>query len=93
MEPSDSLQTFDALEVETDRNPVRAVIWLHGLGADGSDFLPIGDELDLDGLPPVRFVFPNAPTMPVTINGALVAFVQLPPFIVTLGTLTAGRGE
>lgn len=72
MEPSDSLQTFDALEVETDRNPVRAVIWLHGLGADGSDFLPIVDELDLDGLPPVRFVFPNAPTMPVTINGGYV---------------------
>lgn len=64
--------TLSALEVETGAKPTRAVIWLHGLGADGSDFLPIVDELDLDGLPPVRFVFPNAPMMPVTINGGYV---------------------
>ena len=64
--------TLDALEVETGPAPSRAVIWLHGLGADGSDFLPIVDELDLDGLPPVRFVFPNAPHIPVTVNGGYV---------------------
>jgi phospholipase/carboxylesterase len=48
------------------------VIWMHGLGADGNDFVPMVPEL---GLPPdhsVRFVFPNAPTMPVTINGGYV---------------------
>lgn len=65
-------EVLDSLEVETGTNPTRSVIWLHGLGADGSDFLPIVDELDLGGLPPIRFVFPHAPMMPVTINGGWV---------------------
>jgi phospholipase/carboxylesterase len=42
---------------------------MHGLGADGNDFVPIANELDLSPVGPVRFVFPNAPVMPVTING------------------------
>ena len=46
-----------------------AVIWLHGLGADGNDFAGLVPELDLDGCPPIRFVFPHAPSIPVTING------------------------
>lgn len=45
-----------------------AVIWLHGLGADGSDFLPIIPELGLPADMSIRFIFPNAPTIPVTIN-------------------------
>lgn len=45
-----------------------AVIWLHGLGADGSDFLPIIPELGLPADMSIRFIFPNAPSMPVTIN-------------------------
>lgn len=45
-----------------------AVIWLHGLGADGSDFLPIIPELGLPADLSVRFIFPNAPSIPVTIN-------------------------
>jgi phospholipase/carboxylesterase len=50
--------------------PARAtVIVLHGLGADGTDFLPMADELKLDAVGPVRFVFPRAPVRPVTING------------------------
>ena len=65
-------EVLRSLEVETGANPTRAVIWLHGLGADGSDFLPIVDELDLHGLSPIRFIFPNAPMMPVTINGGYV---------------------
>lgn len=48
-----------------------AVIWLHGLGADGHDFAPIVPELGLDELP-VRFVFPHAPERPVTINNGYV---------------------
>lgn len=44
-------------------------MWMHGLGADGNDFMPIVPML---GLPDVRFVFPNAPVMPVTINGGMV---------------------
>lgn len=48
--------------------PTAAVVVLHGLGADGSDFVPIVDALDLAGVGPVRFVFPHAPVRPVTVN-------------------------
>ncbi len=55
------------------REPARAsVIWLHGLGANGSDFLPIVDQLDCSRLAPTRFVFPHAPERPVTLNGGYV---------------------
>jgi phospholipase/carboxylesterase len=55
---------------ESGRNPRHSIIWLHGLGADGSDFAPIADELKLPV--PVRFIFPDAPLRPVTINGGMV---------------------
>ena len=58
---------LDAIELETEKNPSASVIWMHGLGADGSDFAPIVDELGLDAA--LRFVFPHAPMRPVTING------------------------
>ena len=48
--------------------PVASIVVLHGLGADGSDFVPIAQELDLSAIGPVRFVFPSAPVRPVTIN-------------------------
>ena len=57
---------MDAIQIETGPNPDAAVIWLHGLGADGHDFEPIVPELELAR--PVRFVFPHAPIRPVTIN-------------------------
>jgi phospholipase/carboxylesterase len=57
---------MDAIRIETGRNPEAAIIWLHGLGADGHDFEPIVPELELPK--PVRFVFPHAPMRPVTIN-------------------------
>jgi phospholipase/carboxylesterase len=57
---------MQAVEIETGPNPVGAVIWLHGLGADGHDFEPIVPELGLER--PVRYVFPHAPIRPVTIN-------------------------
>ena len=57
---------MDAIHIETGPNPDAAVIWLHGLGADGHDFEPIVPELELEK--PVRFVFPHAPIRPVTIN-------------------------
>ncbi|MGE4336319.1 MAG: alpha/beta hydrolase [Pigmentiphaga sp.] len=62
---------LDSLEITTGPNPQRSVVWLHGLGADGHDFAPIVPELDLSGLPDVRFVFPHAPVQPVTINGGM----------------------
>jgi phospholipase/carboxylesterase len=62
---------LETLELETGSRPTAAVIWLHGLGADGYDFEPIVPELDLAGTS-VRFVFPHAPMRPVTINGGAV---------------------
>ena len=61
-----------ALEIVTGPEPTHAVIWMHGLGADGHDFEPVVDEFDQDRLPPTRFVFPHAPQRPVTINGGYV---------------------
>jgi phospholipase/carboxylesterase len=49
--------------------PSASMVVLHGLGADGNDFVPIAQELDLDSVGPVRFVFPSAPVRPVTVNG------------------------
>lgn len=49
-----------------------AVIWLHGLGADGHDFAPIVPELKLPGSLATRFIFPHAPSLPVTVNGGMV---------------------
>ena len=62
-------EQLEAIEIETGAAPRAAVIWLHGLGADGHDFEPIVPELRLRR--PVRFVFPHAPVRPVTINNGL----------------------
>lgn len=62
---------LDALEFETAAQPTASIIVLHGLGADGNDFVPIAEELELDTVGPVRFVFPHAPVRPVTINGGM----------------------
>ena len=62
----------DCVEVTTGDEPVGSVIWLHGLGADGHDFEPVVPELRLPADLPLRFVFPHAPTRPVTINGGMV---------------------
>ena len=65
---SDSV--LPTVEVRTGSGkPVASVIWLHGLGANGHDFEPVVPHLSLPDHLPVRFVFPNAPVRPVTING------------------------
>jgi phospholipase/carboxylesterase len=63
---------LEHIQIETNDAPEIAIIWMHGLGADGNDFVPIVRELDLSGLPGIRFVFPHANTMPVTINNGYV---------------------
>lgn len=63
---------LDAVILETSQNPDSAIIWLHGLGADGHDFESIVPELRLPPDLKIRFVFPHAPTMPVTVNGGYV---------------------
>lgn len=62
---------LEAVEFETAADPRFSVIWLHGLGADGHDFEPIVPELVRRHWPAMRFVFPHAPTRPVTINGGM----------------------
>jgi phospholipase/carboxylesterase len=64
-------ERLDAIEIETAPDPATSVVWLHGLGADGNDFVPIVGELKLPPVP-IRFVFPHAPMQPVTINNGMV---------------------
>jgi len=59
------------IELETGGSPTASVIWLHGLGADGNDFVPVVPELALPDTLPLRFVFPHAPVRPVTINNGM----------------------
>jgi phospholipase/carboxylesterase len=69
--PRAAASLLPAIELETRPHPSHAVIWLHGLGADGNDFVPIVSALPLPPLA-IRFVFPHAPMIPVTINGGFV---------------------
>jgi phospholipase/carboxylesterase len=65
-------ELLETIEIESAPSPTAAVIWMHGLGADGHDFAPIVRELDLSGCHSIRFIFPHAETMPVTINNGYV---------------------
>ncbi|PIP02924.1 MAG: carboxylesterase [Zetaproteobacteria bacterium CG12_big_fil_rev_8_21_14_0_65_54_13] len=67
-----SLQTLPHITIETAPNPVASIIWLHGLGADGHDFEAIVPQLGLPAGLAVRFIFPHAPSMPVTFNGGYI---------------------
>ncbi len=62
---------LEVIELESGKNPTVSIIVLHGLGADGTDFVPIAQEFRLDPIGEVRYVFPHAPVMPVTINGGM----------------------
>ena len=66
------LAPLEVIEMNTGENPSHAVIWLHGLGANADDFVDIVPLLNLPIDKPVRFIFPNAPQIPVTINGGYV---------------------
>lgn len=65
------MQDLQYIEIETGENPTASVIWLHGLGASGHDFEPVVPELGLPQDAAVRFIFPHAPNLPVTINGGM----------------------
>lgn len=70
--PYTQQETSDAVVLSPAQPATAAVIWLHGLGADGFDFVPIVNELRLPESAPVRFVFPHASARPVTINNGFV---------------------
>ncbi len=80
---------LEVTEALTGENPVATIIIMHGLGADGSDFFPIAEQLELSAIGPVRFLFPNAPVMPVTINGGY----EMPAWYDILGTDLARRED
>jgi len=77
------------IQIDTAPKPGAAVIWLHGLGADGNDFAGLVPELDLTGCPGIRFIFPHAPEIPVTINGGYV----MPAWYDLLGTDMISRQD
>jgi phospholipase/carboxylesterase len=65
-----SERLLETIEIETAPNPAASIIWMHGLGADGNDFAPLADEIELPVA--VRYIFPHAPMMPVSINAGYV---------------------
>ena len=77
------------IEIESAPHPTAAVIWLHGLGADGNDFAALVPELDLSACPPIRFVFPHAPSIPVSLNGGYV----MPAWYDIFGADLVGRQD
>ncbi|HET6546655.1 MAG TPA: carboxylesterase, partial [Rhodanobacteraceae bacterium] len=81
--------TLACVEIETAPHPAHAVIWLHGLGADGHDFEPIVPQLVDAAWPALRFVFPHAPVRAVTINGG----VRMRAWYDILGTDIATRQD
>lgn len=83
------MAALEAIEIETAPGPQAAVLVLHGLGADGNDFVPIAQELDLSVAGPVRFIFPHAPVRPVTINGGY----RMRAWYDILGTEEQGRQD
>ncbi len=63
---------LEIIEIQTGLDPGTTIIWLHGLGADGHDFVPVADQLELPANAAFRFVFPHAPLRSITINNGMV---------------------
>jgi len=82
--------SLEVIEAQTGEQPVATVLILHGLGADGRDFVPVAEQLDLSSIGPIRFLFPNAPVISVSINGGY----QMPAWYDILGAdITARQDE
>ncbi len=81
--------SLEVIEAQTGNNPSATILIMHGLGADGRDFVPIAEQLDLSSIGPVRFLFPSAPVMPVTINGGY----EMPAWYDILGADLARRED
>lgn len=69
---NNTLNLLDAIIIETAPQPTASVIWLHGLGASGDDFAGILPDLKLNAEPGIRFIFPHAPNIPITVNQNMV---------------------
>lgn len=66
------MQELKCIEISPTQSPKATIIWLHGLGADSSDFVPMVDQLNIKNREAIRFVFPEAPTRAITINQGMV---------------------
>ncbi len=66
--PESTTKIFENITFETGPNPDATIIWLHGLGADGNDFVPIAKQLQLPPTLAIRFIFPHAPIRPISLN-------------------------
>ena len=78
--------SLQALEITTNDHPNGSIIWLHGLGASGYDFEPIVPELNLPSRLAIRFIFPHAPSRPVTLNGGLTMPSWFDVYTLEMGT-------
>ncbi len=83
------MEPLQTIEVAPGSAVAATIIMLHGLGADGTDFLPFADEIDLSSVGPVRWLLPRAPVRPVTINGG----VAMRAWYDILGTETVRRED
>lgn len=81
--------SLEVIEAQTGDKPTATILIMHGLGADGRDFVPIAEQLDLSSIGPVRFLFPSAPSIPVTMNGGYV----MPAWYDILGADLARRED
>jgi phospholipase/carboxylesterase len=69
---SSTTPSLSAVEIEPTQAATASVIWMHGLGADGNDFRDVIPALNLPDSLSIRFIFPNAPKLPVTINNGMI---------------------
>lgn len=86
-------ETESAVSLEPQAPPTAAVIWLHGLGADGFDFVPFVPELRLPSTSPVRFIFPHAAVRPVTVNNGYPMRAWYDIKVLSSNALAEGRTE
>ncbi len=83
---------LSAIEIEPALPAHASVIWLHGLGASGDDFVPLVPQLNLSDKVGIRFIFPHAPIMPVTINGGMNMPAWFDIYGLTLGSQVDKQG-
>ena len=91
VQDSETGTLLECVEINTGANPQHAVIWMHGLGADGHDFEPIVPHLGIPPNLPVRFVFPHALMRPITVNNGAVMRAWYD--IIELGSTSKGQDE
>lgn len=86
------LELLPVIEIETKPEPVYTILWMHGLGADGNDFVPIINELSTVAKKPIRFIFPHAPERSVTINNGYIMRAWFDIYGIGIGSIEDETG-